>query len=201
MKSLREYIDQLDEISRRDFLKGVGATAGAAALGGVSQSAKSQIIGGGENEAKIAATKAGSVFYGLAKESNREAAIYVINTLQPRIIQYYNYGGQQIETVTQTALEIAYRTIYPDFQNVYAQAEKDKEDTSFLGTYMRNRLGNRFGVDAGGRDSQLKMAGSLERFNLMPLAEKFVKKYTEVLQESLNYFKQQTPTKESVTKL
>jgi hypothetical protein len=35
MKTLREYIDQLDEISRRDFLKGAGATAGLAALGNV----------------------------------------------------------------------------------------------------------------------------------------------------------------------
>jgi anaerobic selenocysteine-containing dehydrogenase len=33
MKTLREYIDQLDEISRRDFLKGAGATVGATALG------------------------------------------------------------------------------------------------------------------------------------------------------------------------
>ena len=33
MKTLREYIDQLDEINRRDFLKGVGATAGLAATG------------------------------------------------------------------------------------------------------------------------------------------------------------------------
>ena len=34
MKTLREYIDQLDEISRRDFLKGAGAAAGLAATGG-----------------------------------------------------------------------------------------------------------------------------------------------------------------------
>ena len=33
MKTIREYIDQLDEISRRDFLKGAGATAGLAAIG------------------------------------------------------------------------------------------------------------------------------------------------------------------------
>lgn len=33
MKTLREYIDQLDEISRRDFLKGAGAAAGLAAVG------------------------------------------------------------------------------------------------------------------------------------------------------------------------
>jgi hypothetical protein len=33
MKTLREYLDQLDEISRRDFLKGAGATAGLAAVG------------------------------------------------------------------------------------------------------------------------------------------------------------------------
>jgi len=33
MKTLREYVDQLDEISRRDFLKGTGAAVAAAALG------------------------------------------------------------------------------------------------------------------------------------------------------------------------
>jgi hypothetical protein len=33
MKTLREYIEILDEISRRDFLKGAGATAGLAAIG------------------------------------------------------------------------------------------------------------------------------------------------------------------------
>jgi hypothetical protein len=36
MKTLREYIDQLDEISRRDFLKGAGAAAGLAAVGKTS---------------------------------------------------------------------------------------------------------------------------------------------------------------------
>jgi hypothetical protein len=36
MKTLREYIDQLDEISRRDFLKGAGATAGLAATDAIS---------------------------------------------------------------------------------------------------------------------------------------------------------------------
>jgi TAT (twin-arginine translocation) pathway signal sequence len=41
MKTLREYIDQLDEISRRDFLKGAGATAGLAAMG-ASQPAMSE---------------------------------------------------------------------------------------------------------------------------------------------------------------
>ena len=34
MKTLREYVDQLDEISRRDALKYAGATAAGAALGG-----------------------------------------------------------------------------------------------------------------------------------------------------------------------
>jgi len=36
MKTLREYIDQLDEISRRDALKYAGATAAGAALGGAA---------------------------------------------------------------------------------------------------------------------------------------------------------------------
>jgi hypothetical protein len=33
MKTIREYIDQLNEINRRDFIKGAGATAGLAAMG------------------------------------------------------------------------------------------------------------------------------------------------------------------------
>jgi hypothetical protein len=36
MKTLREYLDQLDEISRRDFLRGAGAAAAGAALGKLS---------------------------------------------------------------------------------------------------------------------------------------------------------------------
>lgn len=37
MKTLREYIDILDEISRRDFLKGAGAAAAGAALGSTAK--------------------------------------------------------------------------------------------------------------------------------------------------------------------
>jgi hypothetical protein len=45
MKTLREYIDQLDEISRRDFLKGAGATAGLAAVGAPkAQTSESEIV-------------------------------------------------------------------------------------------------------------------------------------------------------------
>ena len=33
MKTLRTMLDRLDEISRRDFIKGVGATAGLATIG------------------------------------------------------------------------------------------------------------------------------------------------------------------------
>jgi hypothetical protein len=43
MKTLREYIDQLDEISRRDFLKGAGVAA-VSGMTGAYQGTKSQII-------------------------------------------------------------------------------------------------------------------------------------------------------------
>jgi hypothetical protein len=42
MKTLREYIDQLDEISRRDALKYAGATAAGAALGVAGKTAYDQ---------------------------------------------------------------------------------------------------------------------------------------------------------------
>ena len=40
MKTLREYIEILDEIDRRGFLKGMGAAAVAGATGGLSKGAK-----------------------------------------------------------------------------------------------------------------------------------------------------------------
>jgi hypothetical protein len=45
MKTLREYIDQLDEISRRDFLRGAGAALGGAALASVAGQAQSASLG------------------------------------------------------------------------------------------------------------------------------------------------------------
>jgi TonB family protein len=54
---IREMLDRLDEISRRDFLKGVGATAGLAATGGAG-SALGQTATGQQSTAAAAAEKA-----------------------------------------------------------------------------------------------------------------------------------------------
>jgi TonB family protein len=54
---IREMLDRLDEISRRDFLKGVGATAGLAATGGAG-SALGQTANAQQNTAATAAEKA-----------------------------------------------------------------------------------------------------------------------------------------------
>lgn len=54
---IREMLDRLDEISRRDFLKGVGATAGLAATGGAG-SALGQTATAQQNIAATAAEKA-----------------------------------------------------------------------------------------------------------------------------------------------
>ncbi len=215
MKTLREYIDLiesedifkpadpkpfnpktdmnlgeegLEEVSRRDFLKG----AGAAALGAViPTNAESQTIGGGDEEAKISATKAGNTFLQLSKKAQRSVAQRVSNTIYDRVKQYYNFGGQQVSKVSELALEQAIKAVSSDFQAIYNQANKDKEETSLAGTYLKNRIGNRFGVDAGGHEAQLKMIGSLERFNLDPVADKFIKVYTNVLQQALDHFKKQ----------
>ena len=181
---------ELDEIDRRGFLKGAGAALGVAALGS-AKNAKGQTIGGGEDEAKSAANNAAAAFFNLAKGSNRPVAQNILTTIKDRIMQYYNFGGQNIPVVSDMALKDATNAVYPDFQAVYAQADKDKEDTSMVGTYLSNRIGNRLGVDVGGRDSQLKIAGSLERFNLESLGQKFIGAYTKTLQQALEFFKQQ----------
>ena len=58
MKTLREYIEILDEISRRDFLKGVGATAGLAATGGVKAVTDAEKARAEEMARKVARLKA-----------------------------------------------------------------------------------------------------------------------------------------------
>lgn len=84
MKTLREYIDQLDEISRRDFLKGAGATAGLAAMGNVrGQVATSPEDKQAElNRLRAAAEKEGTV----ASAVTSSYADKVRNKIKPFIV-------------------------------------------------------------------------------------------------------------------
>jgi TolA protein len=58
MKTLREYIDRLDEISRRDFLKGAGATAGLAAMGAAKGQETPGLYGTVDREEQLARLRA-----------------------------------------------------------------------------------------------------------------------------------------------
>jgi hypothetical protein len=193
MKTLREYIDQLDEISRRDFLKGAGATAGLAAVGAPA-GVQAQTIGGGEDEAKNAALEAANTFFRYSKNTHKNVAQNVYNVLYQRLMQYYNFsGGSNLAVAADFALKNALKEVAVDFNDMYQQAERDKADSSIGKAY----LAKRFGLDDVSRGEQLKSAGSLERFNLEPVANKFVRSYTSSLQTMLEYTKQQnqTPTK------
>ena len=89
MKTLREYIDQLDEISRRDFLKGAGAAAIGAAggyVGGVKKMTN-----------KAAAQNLGMIygFFGDAPELYSVGSPF--NTLLRQTIEELSYFEQRLD--------------------------------------------------------------------------------------------------------
>lgn len=183
MKTIRETLDQLDEISRRNVLKG----AGAAALGAATGTATGQTIGGGEDETKEEALKAATAFYNMSRKSNLAAARMIQSKISQRLMQFYNFGGQDLSFAANIALNRAIDSVTSTFNQAYAQAEKNKQDHSIVGAYMSKRLG----LDQLSQQQQLKISGSLDQFDLMPLAEHFVKVYTQSLQLVLDGQKRQ----------
>ena len=178
MKTLREYIDILDEISRRDFLKTAGAAAAGAALG---STAKAQ-VGGGEDESEWAARRAASVWQQYARD-NKTVTNWIYDTVQRRSMQFYQLGGSRdFQTGTEIALRDAVDAVDRDFQMFYRAIEKDKESGS-LGKAL---LARALGAHDLSRSEQLKMIGSMQNANLSPTAKTFIQAYTN----SLNRFLQ-----------
>lgn len=60
--NMREVLDRLDEVTRRDFLKGVGATAGAAALGSPKGAQAQEIVKWTNYARKLALSSVGNVY-------------------------------------------------------------------------------------------------------------------------------------------
>jgi hypothetical protein len=100
MKTLRETLDQLDEISRRDLLKGAGATAiaGAIPLGANAQSPDYVQL------ANYAVQKANEIITGYSSVMTAERRSYFANytreSVYKQTIWYLNntggYNGQQV---------------------------------------------------------------------------------------------------------
>jgi ABC-type transporter Mla subunit MlaD len=63
MKTLREYIEILDEISRRDFLKGAGAALGGAALASVAGQTQAAAPGSSKPTAEFSKTSSVNPLY------------------------------------------------------------------------------------------------------------------------------------------
>ena len=77
MKTLREYIEILDEISRRDFLKGAGATA-EATIGGSGEIASITVTNGGSGYWLVPNAAINTPYYPVAP--NNQGAMVIIST-------------------------------------------------------------------------------------------------------------------------
>jgi len=182
MKTLRETIDQLDEISRRDVLKGAGAAAIAGAAGG----SKAQ-VGGGENESQWAANKAAGVWAQYAKD-NKTVTKWISETIQRRAMQFYQLGGNKdFQGGANSALQDAVNAVDQSFQGLYRVIEKDKEEGSIAKAWLKGYISPEMS-----REEQWKIMGSMNRVNLAPTAEKFVQAYTDSLNRTLQSTQQQT---------
>ena len=141
MKTLREYIDQLDEISRRDFLKGAGATAGLAAMG-APKDAKAQ-IGAGENLAIDAASRVANYFKMLSQNTNPVLVRQIYNGVYEDVMSYQKQSnGRGIEQAVTTANSAIGQFLEKRFEMINNFLEKDKEnDPTVPGYIARGLLG------------------------------------------------------------
>jgi hypothetical protein len=86
MKTLREYIDQLDEISRRDFLKGAGATAGLAAMGAPKDATAQEVVKWANYARKLALDSVGNV-----SDQNWELRDWIAQNVSIWVSNYCEY--------------------------------------------------------------------------------------------------------------
>ena len=98
MKTLREYIDQLDEISRRDFLKGAGAAAVGAGVG--YNLAPTQQLGTKTKNLSAADIKIIDeylTYYSLSKwrKTSPDSQVYSHQVYEPAIQKFIKNYGQE----------------------------------------------------------------------------------------------------------
>jgi hypothetical protein len=188
--------EQLDEISRRDFLKGVGATAGLAAMG-APKGAQAQ-VGAGENESVYAANQAIKTWKYYAKD-NDSVTKWIYDTIRQRCMQFYQLsGGRNFEQAIATALQNSASAVEPTFLMFYQQMARDKEDSSIFKAIIAGQLG----LSDVSRQEQLKMTGSMNRVDLRQTAGKFVQVYTDSLNQLLaNLTAPQQLSKQDMDKL
>jgi hypothetical protein len=188
--------EQLDEISRRDFLKGAGATAGLAAMG-APKGAQAQ-VGAGENESVYAANQAIKTWKYYARD-NDSVTKWIYDTIRQRCMQFYQLsGGRNFEQAITTALQNSASAVEPTFLMFYQQMAQDKEDASIFKAIIAGQLG----LSDVSRQEQLKMTGSMNRADLRQTAGKFVQVYTDSLNQLLaNLTAPQQLSKQDMDKL
>ena len=112
MKTLREYLDQLDEIDRRGFLKGMGAAAVAGAAGGLSKNAKAQSMNY-DDAARLAVQKAqeaiGKFFWVNVGGQRSRIMDFIAQNVNKAIMAYcMDTNGYQVMEVIDYATDKAF---------------------------------------------------------------------------------------------
>jgi hypothetical protein len=130
MKTLREYIDQLDEISRRDFIKGAGATAGLAAIGAPKDSAAAETMTPGES----GDVRSALILYYMCKKGFADSGI--CTALQNSISKYFKTYPRKRDMVN-----FNYRYLFDKFQKELndqgEQAFKNKYNPYFNNGFQK----------------------------------------------------------------
>lgn len=177
-------LDRLDEISRRDFLKGVGATAGAAALG-APKGAKAQ-IGAGEDLANDAASRVARYFKMLSQNTNPALVNQIYEGVYKDVLAYQRYSnGRGIDEAVDNANGAIGQFLEKSFDDINKFLEKDKEnDPSVLGYLGRGLLG------------VPQPPTGMRKFDLSSTVQRALRVYRQSLNQSLENLKgpaQQTP--------
>jgi hypothetical protein len=135
MKTIREYIDQLDEISRRDFLKGAGATAGLAAMGAPKGANAQEVAKWSNYASKLALDSVGNVF-----DQTQDLRNWIAQNVSTWVTNYCDYTNSYnaqnvINYVNATALDASgFKDVNPILRG-FGVYDLKRRANDFLMTY------------------------------------------------------------------
>ena len=161
MKTLREYIDQLDEISRRDFLKGAGAAAVAGATGARTGIAQAQSI---VELANYATAKSEEIVKSYSSVMTSERRAYFLNYVREEIFKqtmwYLNntnaYNGASVINFSLQNAKQAVDTIRPGIGDMIGGGGlRDNVATKVVSTFVQT-----YTASIGQKANEYRQTGS-----------------------------------------
>jgi hypothetical protein len=134
MKTLREYIDMLDEISRRDFLKGAGAAAVGAAMGSPKDAKADRSWKQDEFTGKWKSTMNAENFNGAYLNVDQDRKLVRISLITPINFTPANIQKGNLHYPKITSSKVGFK--WGDYPGEYGQGKVGTSSAKQFGNYV-----------------------------------------------------------------